>query len=352
MSSAADLVDVLPAHRFDEEKLKSYLAGRLDGVEDELVIKQFQGGQSNPTFLLQAGERRYVLRKKPPGKLLPSAHQVEREYKVINALGSTDVPVPTAHLLCENADVIGTAFYVMDYCEGRVYSHPALTEVARAERAPIFEAMADTLARLHSVDWRAVGLADFGRPDGYIGRQIARWSKQYEASKTDALPAMDKLMAWLPDNAPQEDETSIAHGDYRLGNLMLHPERPEVIAILDWELSTLGHPLADLAYCCLPYHMPSDTPGLRGLEGYDLAEQGIPSEEQFLQAYCQRTGRSGIPQWNFFLAFSLFRLAAILQGVYARALQGNASNADALEVGKRAGVLAEIGWKLAQEAKG
>lgn len=342
---AAELVDVLPAHRFDEAKLREYLRDQLEGVAQRFEVKQFQGGQSNPTFLLETGTRRYVLRKKPPGKLLPSAHQIEREYKVIRALGDTDVPVPTARLLCEDDSIIGTPFYVMDYVEGRILSHPALSEVPKEERAPIYEAVADTLARLHKVDWAAVGLADFGRPEGYVQRQIKRWSQQYEASKTGDLPAMDKLMAWLPENAPALDETSIAHGDYRLGNAMYHPQRPELVAVLDWELSTLGHPLADLAYCCLPYHMPE---GARGLAGRDLSAQGIPDEEAFLRSYCREAGRDEIPHWNFFLAFALFRSAAITQGVYARALQGNASNANAHFAGAHARLLAELGWQQAQ----
>lgn len=345
------VVDVLPAHRFDEAKLREYLEPHLEGVTESFVIKQFQGGQSNPTFFIQAGPHRYVLRKKPPGKLLPSAHQIEREYRVIQALQDTDVPVPTTRLLCEDDSIIGTPFYIMDFLEGRILEHPALQNAAKEERWAIYEAMADTLARLHRVDWRAVGLEDYGRPDNYVQRQIKRWSQQYEASKTHELPAMDRLIEWLPANAPTEDETAIAHGDFRLGNLMLHPSKPEVIAVLDWELSTLGHPLADLGYCCMPYHLPGDMPGIRGVVGLDLKEQNIPNEETFLRIYCERVGRDGVPHWYFFLAFSLFRIAAILQGVYARALQGNASSADALKVGERAGVLAEIGWKLAQKAE-
>lgn len=345
------LVDVLPAHRFDEAGLRDYLRPHLDGVAESFNVKQFQGGQSNPTFLIQAGKQRYVLRKKPPGKLLPSAHQVEREYRVIEALQKTDVPVPITRLLCEDDSIIGTAFYIMDFVEGRVLEHPALPNAAKEERWAIYEAMADTLAKLHRVDWQAVGLEGYGRPDQYVQRQIKRWSQQYEASKTGDLPSMERLMQWLPENAPEEDETTIAHGDFRLGNLMLHPSRPEVIAVLDWELSTLGHPLADLGYCCMPYHLPGDMPGIRGVTGLDLQAENIPDEQTFLRIYSERVGRDSVPDWYFFLAFSLFRIAAILQGVYARALQGNASNADALKVGERAGVLADIGWRLAQQAE-
>ncbi|KAA0694580.1 phosphotransferase family protein [Halopseudomonas laoshanensis] len=346
--SEATLIDVLPAHRFDEARLLSYLNGRLAGAEQGMQVKQFQGGQSNPTYLLTVGEHRYVLRKKPPGKLLPSAHMVEREYQVINALGSTDVPVPTARLLCEDPEIIGTAFYIMDYVEGRVHTQPLLSDVEQSQRLPIYRSMIETMAQLHNVDWKAVGLESYGKAEGYIPRQIKRWSGQFEASRTGDMPAMDALMAWLPENMPKDDHTTIAHGDFRIGNLILHPTEPKVVSILDWELATLGHPLSDLAYCCLPYHLPSGVNGVKGMLGADLKSMGLPEEQQVLEWYCQYSGRSEIPDWNFFLAFSLFRLAAILQGVYHRAVQGNASNADALEVGKRAGLLAERGWEIAQ----
>lgn len=348
------LVDVLDAHRFDEQKLKAWLQTAMPDIGDRLDIQQFQGGQSNPTFLLDTDSGRYVLRKKPPGKTLPSAHMVEREYKVIRALSdNTDVPVPQARVLCEDADIIGTPFYVMDFMPGRVVSHPALRALDRHERRPVHEAAMDTLAQMHAVDVNAVGLGDFGRPEGYVARQVARWTKQYQASKTDDMPAMDNLMAWLPDHLPKNDECAIAHGDYRLGNLMLAPDKPEIIAILDWELSTLGHPLADLAYYCLPYHLPMDLEGSRGIVGEDLEALNVPEEQELVEHYCRQSGRSGIDDWHVYLSFSLFRLAAIVQGVYARALQGNASNADALQVGKRASMLAEAGWRIAQNgAKG
>lgn len=349
MSNGPNLVEVLDAHRFDEAVLLRWLQKEMPGIGDTLDVKQFQGGQSNPTFLLTAGDRRYVLRKKPPGKVLPSAHMVEREYKVIRALSdNTDVPVPKARVLCEDSDIIGTPFYVMDYMEGRVVSHPALRDLDKAERRPVHHAAIDTMAKMHAVDVNKVGLGDFGRPEGYVARQVARWSKQYEASKTDEMPEMDKLMKWLPENLPARDESAIAHGDYRLGNLMLHPDKPEVIAILDWELSTLGHPLADLAYYCLPYNLEAGFEGMRGLIGEDLADIGIPDEQETIERYCKASGRDGIDDWHVFVSFSLFRLAAIVQGVYARALAGNASNADALEVGKRANLLAEAGWAVAQ----
>ena len=352
MSMTPELLAVLPAHKFDEARLLNWLQQALPEFGNQMDVKQFQGGQSNPTFLLDTGNRRYVLRKKPPGKTLPSAHMVEREYRVMRALAEhTSVPVPNARVLCEDSEVIGTPFYVMDFLEGRIHSHSALKELEREERMRAHHSAIDTLAALHSVDVNAIGLADYGRPEGYVSRQVARWSKQYLASRTDDLPAMDKLMAWLPENLPARDETSIAHGDYRFGNLMLAPDRPDVIAILDWELSTLGHPLADLAYYCLPYHLPADMPGMRGLNGEDLQELGIPSEQETIARYCAQTGRDGIDDWHVFLSFSLFRLAAILQGVYTRALDGNAANANALEVGKRASLLADIGWQIACEGR-
>ena len=350
MSITPELVEVLPAHKFDEASLLSWLQEAIPGFGTRLDVRQFQGGQSNPTFLLDTDSGRYVLRKKPPGKTLPSAHMVEREYKVMRALSEhTSVPVPNTRALCEDSNVIGTPFYVMDYLEGRIVSHSALRALDRQERLPAHHSAIDTLARLHSVDVKAVGLGDFGRPEGYVARQVARWSKQYLASKTDELPAMDKLMAWLPENLPSTDECAIAHGDYRFGNLMLAPQRPEVIAILDWELSTLGHPLADLAYYCLPYYLPSDLQGMRGLQGEDLEALGIPDEQETIARYCRQTGRDGIADWHVFLAFSLFRLASILQGVYKRALDGNAANANALDVGRRASLLADVGWRIASE---
>lgn len=305
MSMTPELVAVLPAHKFDEARLLNWLQQALPELGNQMDVKQFQGGQSNPTFLLDTGNRRYVLRKKPPGKTLPSAHMVEREYRVMRALAEhTSVPVPNARVLCEDSEVIGTPFYVMDFLEGRIHSHSALKELEREERMRAHHSAIDTLAALHSVDVNAIGLADYGRPEGYVSRQVARWSKQYLASRTDDLPAMDKLMSWLPENLPARDETSIAHGDYRFGNLMLAPDRPDVIAILDWELSTLGHPLADLAYYCLPYHLPADMPGMRGLNGEDLQELGIPSEQETIARYCAQTGRDGIDDWHVFLSFS------------------------------------------------
>ncbi|QJE73462.1 phosphotransferase [Aerophototrophica crusticola] len=343
--TGAVLIDVLPQHRFDEAALWRYLADHLDGFAEPATLQQFQGGQSNPTFLVTSGDgRRYVLRKKPPGKLLPSAHMVEREFKAMKALAGTAAPVPTARLLCEDATVIGTPFYVMDHVEGRVISDVALAGMDPAERAATYDAMNATLAALHQVDWKAAGLGDFGKPEQYVARQVERWSKQYVAAKTDDIPAMDKLMEWLPRHVPAGDETTIAHGDYRLGNLMLHPTEPRVVAILDWELATLGHPLSDLAYNCMAYHLPAGIKEFPGLKGLDLPALGIPTEEEYVAAYCRRTGRDGIPDWPFFLAFSFFRIASICQGVYARALAGNAADRRAKMYGQVAQATAEVGW--------
>ena len=356
---------VTRAHRFDERRLADYLGAQgLDDFRGHLTVRQYQGGQSNPTFRLEAGGRHYVLRKKPPGDLLPSAHLVEREYRVMKALADTDVPVPTMLLLCEDPAVIGQTFFVMEHVEGRVLSTPDLPEAASAaERTAIYDAMNRTLARLHTVDWRAAGLSDFGKPVDYVARQISRWTRQYEAARHREIPAMDALIEWLPDQVPActtaagragsaargggREETTIAHGDFRLDNMILHPSEPEVAAVVDWELSTLGHPLADLAYNCMTYHLPLGA-RWKGLGGVDRVALGIPSEEDYVAAYCRRTGRDGVPDWNFFMAFGLFRLASICQGVYARAMHGNASSRNAFEIGRKAPYLAETGWRIAQ----
>lgn len=347
MTGTGELIAVREAHRFDEARLVAYLHGHLPDCRGEIAVRQFQGGQSNPTFLIESSDRRWVLRKKPPGKLLPSAHMIEREYRVIRALAGTGVPVPAARLLCEDAGVIGTPFFVMDYVAGRVFTDPTLPDLAPAERGGVYGAMAETLARLHGVDWQAAGLADYGRPENYVARQIARWSKQYEASKTEDIPAMDRLIEWLPGHIPANEETTLAHGDYRLGNLIFDPAEPRVVAVLDWELSTLGHPLADLGYNCMLYHLPADLPTVRGFGDADLAALGIPDERQYVATYVKHTGRDPGGDWPFFLAFSLFRYAAIVQGVYARALQGNASSSTAAQLGRTAPLLAGIGWRIA-----
>jgi aminoglycoside phosphotransferase (APT) family kinase protein len=336
---------VLPAHRFDVSALERYLRERVDGFSGAVRVEQFRGGQSNPTYLVEAGARRYVLRRKPPGKLLPSAHAVDREYRVMTALADTAVPVPRTHCLSEDEAVLGTAFYVMDFVPGRVLWDPALPSASTAERAAMFDDMNRVIAELHRVDYDALGLGDFGKPGNYFARQIDRWTKQYRASETEAIEAMDNLIAWLPANIPPGDATSIVHGDYRLDNLVWSPTEPRIAAVLDWELSTLGHPLADFAYHMMTWRV---APGeFRGLLGHDLAALGIPSEEAYCTAYARRTGIGPIdPQaFGFYLAYNMFRLAGILQGVMARALQGNASSAKAMEAGRKARPMAEAAWR-------
>ena len=337
-------------HRFDEARLDHYLHDHMPNFRGPLTVQQFVGGQSNPTFLLDTRDARLVMRKKPPGTLLPSAHQVEREYRIIKALASTDVPVPRAHLLCEDAAIIGTAFFVMDFVEGRVMRDPLMPDSSPAERAACCDSMNDVLARLHKVDFRAVGLGDYGRPQAYVARQLARWTKQYEASKLDEIPEMDHLIDWLNRNIPAEDETTIAHGDYRMENLIFHPVEPRVVAVLDWELSTLGHPLSDLAWAMRPYHCPPGIDGVLSFQGTDLQALGIPSEHEFLAAYCRRVGRANLPDLTFFVAFSFFRGAAIAQGIAMRAKLGNASGPDAALRGAKARQTAELGWAIAQRA--
>jgi aminoglycoside phosphotransferase (APT) family kinase protein len=335
-------------HRFDETNLARYLSDRMPGFRGPLEVSQFLVGQSNPTFLLETPQGRFVMRKKPNGTLLQSAHQVEREYRIISALANTGVPVPRTHLLCEEPDVIGTSFFVMDYVEGRIIVEPLLPGLKRDERAAIYDSMNDTLARLHKVDFRAVGLGDYGRPEGYVARQVARWSKQYKASETEPIEAMDRLIDWMQAHIPLDDETTFAHGDFRLGNLILHPSEPRVVAVLDWELSTLGHPLADLAWNCLAYHYPAELADTGSFAGMDLKALGIPFEEDYLASYCGRVGRSNAGDYLFFVAFAFFRGAAIAQGIAMRAKLGNASAPDAEERGRRAAVSAQIGWDIAR----
>lgn len=344
---AADLVDVLPQHRFDEARLRDCLHEHMPAFGDDFSVKQFQGGQSNPTFLLIGHDRSLVLRKKPPGELLRGAHQVEREFKVMAALQDQAVPVPKMHFLCEDASVLGTAFFVMDHVAGRLSPMPHLPDIDREQRKPLLCAMTTHLARLHAVDWRRAGLEDFGKPQAYIARQLKTWSRQYEASRTGDMPAMDKLIARLGQCLPEDDAATIVHGDYRPGNMILAADRPDVAAILDWELSTIGHPLADLGYFCVPYHLPADVPGIKGLIGLDLGAAGLSSKDEIVDVYTAARGLPAIRDLDFYVAFSLFRLTAILQGVYARALKGNASSADAKSVGERAGFLAEHGWAVA-----
>jgi len=344
----SQLQEATERHRFDADRLAAYLATGLPGFAGPLSVKQFQGGQSNPTYLLVTPDRRYVLRSKPgpAARLLPSAHAIEREFRVMRALGAQGIPVPEVLLLCEDESVIGRAFFVMQYVEGRIFWEQALPGLTPAERGAIYDEMNRVIAALHRVDVDKAGLGDYGKAGNYFARQIGRWSKQYRASETEPIEAMDRLIDWLPHHVPADDETSVVHGDYRLDNLIFHPSEPRIIAVLDWELSTLGHPLADFSYLCMSWHIP---PGaFRGIAGLDLAALGIPQEPDFIRRYCERTGRSGIEHWSFYLAYNLFRIAAILQGVYKRATEGLASADNARQAGQKAKALAEIGWSYAQ----
>jgi aminoglycoside phosphotransferase (APT) family kinase protein len=329
----------------DIASLQTYLEANLPGFSGELSAEKFPGGQSNPTFKLSAGGQHYVLRRKPSGELLKSAHAVDREYRVISALRDTDVPVAKTYCLCEDDSVIGSMFYVMEYMDGRVFWDPTLPELeSNEERAAIYDEMNRVLANLHNVDVHAVGLGDFGRPGNYFERQISRWTKQYRASETEHSPAMEKLIEWLPANLPEDDGVvSLVHGDYRLDNVMFHKTEPRIIAVLDWELSTLGHPLADLSYQCMAWALPRVDQGLSGLGGVDRAALGIPTDEEYVARYCERTGRERIDHWNFYLVFCFFRLAAILQGVKKRAMIGTASSAEADSRAAMVEPLAEFG---------
>lgn len=334
-------------HQLDLARLGDYLKDRLPAFEGGLEAEKFPGGQSNPTFKLTAGDRHYVLRRKPPGELLKSAHAVDREFRVISALQDTDVPVPRTYLLCEDEDIIGSMFFIMEYMEGRVLWDPALEDAAdNAERGAVYDAMNETMAALHNVDVGAVGLSDYGRPGNYFERQLGRWSKQYRASETENIPDMEHLMTWLAQHMPEDDgNVSLVHGDYRLDNMMFHPTEPRVIALLDWELSTLGNPLADLANQCMAWMLPRDGE-MKGLAGIDRRALGIPTDEEYLARYCERTGRDGIPNWNFYLVFSMFRLAAILQGIVKRVQVGTASSAQADERGAMVKPLARLAAEL------
>lgn len=330
----------------DPQPLERFLAANLPGYAGGLRIEQFVGGQSNPTYRLHTHGASYVLRKKPPGELLPSAHAVDREYRLMKALAAHDVPVPGMLLYSDDQSVVGTPFFVMTHVEGRVFRDPMMPELAPANRRPMIVDLMDALARLHAVDYQAAGLSDYGRPGNYYARQVARWSKQYRASETHVIEAMDKLIAWLPDHIPADDRTTLVHGDYRIENAIVHPTLPKVAALVDWELSTLGHPMADLAHFCMMYHLPRRAFG--GYRDSDIAALAIPSEAEAIAAYAKRSGPVALADWPFYMAFALFRMTAILQGVYARALAGNASSPDGKERGARATDCAHHGWAIAQ----
>ncbi|MGH8528580.1 MAG: phosphotransferase [Nevskiales bacterium] len=335
--------------QFDAALLERYLRERIEGFTGPLAVEQFKGGQSNPTFKLMTPARDYVLRRKPAGKLLASAHAVDREYRVITALRDSEVPVARTWCLCEDDAVIGTTFFVMDCVAGRVFWDGALPEQSRAERAAIYSDMNRVIAALHRVNYQAVGLADYGKPGNYFERQIARWTRQYRASETGRMAAMERLIEWLPANIPPGDETGIVHGDFRLDNLIFHPTEPRIVAVLDWELSTLGHPLADFAFHCMTWRLNMGP--FRGIVGRNLTELGIPSEAEHMAAYCRATGRAGIEpsHWDFYMAYNLFRGAAILQGIMGRVVDGTAASPHAVEAGSAARPLAEMGWQQVEQ---
>jgi aminoglycoside phosphotransferase (APT) family kinase protein len=333
------LQDRLPA-------LQEWLHRHVAGFEGTLRAEAFEGGQSNPTYRLITGAGEYVLRRKPMGKLLPGAHAVDREFRVLRALAGTAVPVATPRAFCDDNAVIGSSFYVMDYVPGRIIFDPTLPGVPAAERHLMFDAMNEVIANLHGLDWRAAGLEGFGRAGGFLARQIARWTQQYRAATIDPIPAMDRLIAWLPAHLPAADEVSLVHGDYRIDNLMFHPTEPRIVAVLDWELSTIGDPLADFGYHAICWRIAPEL--FRGLAGIDVAALGIPTEAEYLNAYCRRTGRDSVEQWEFYLVYGMFRLAAIMHGILQRAVNGSAAGADAFDVGRRGARMAEAAWELAQ----
>ncbi|MGB5283899.1 MAG: phosphotransferase [Polyangiales bacterium] len=336
---------VREAHRFDEARLDAWMEENVDGYTGELQVCQFKGGQSNPTYWLADRERQYALRKKPPGELLQSAHAVDREFRVMRALADSDVPSAKMYALCEDHSVIGTSFFVMEYVQGRIFWNVQLPELEPTERRAIYEELARVLSAIHRVDLDASGLSDYGRPDSYVARQVKRWTKQYLASQTSDIAAMNTLIEWLPANIPDDEATALVHGDYRLDNIIFHPTEPRALAVIDWELSTLGHPLSDLAYACMLYDVM--LPKIGGLAGVDFEKTGIPAEDAFVSRYCDLVGRDGVPDLNYYKAFSIFRLAAIAQGVYKRSLDGNASSTEAAMFGAAVPHLAGIGCGLA-----
>jgi aminoglycoside phosphotransferase (APT) family kinase protein len=329
-------IAVQERHQFDIERLQQYMHEHVEGFSGSLTAEEFAGGQSNPTFLLNAGEQQYVMRRKPPGELLKSAHAVDREYKVMSALQNSNVPTAKTYALCTDDEVLGTWFYIMEYLDGRVIWDSTGGDYSPAERGELWDAANDALAKLHNVDYEEVGLSDFGKHSDYIARQFKRWSEQYEYTKTEDNPYMDNLIEYLPKNMPIEDSCTIVHGDPKIDNMMMHKERNEVIGILDWELSTLGNPLSDFAYMCMRYR--------DSLRGVDIKALGIPSEQEYIEAYCRRTGRSGIKNWDYYIAFNMFRLAAILQGIAKRVQDGTAASRSAEDAGSGAYDLSKLAW--------
>jgi aminoglycoside phosphotransferase (APT) family kinase protein len=344
--------EVRPGHELDAHRLQDYLQGSIENFAGPLSIRQFKGGQSNPTYLLQSPSGSYVMRRKPPGQLLKSAHAVDREYCVLSALHGAGFPVPRPLVLCEDEGVAGTMFYVMEYIAGRVFWDLDLPGLDPDERGAIYDHLNRTIADLHNLDYEKIGLAGYGKPGNYFARQISRWSKQYAASETANIDAMNRLIDWLPKNIPDDESTSIVHGDYRLDNIILHPTEPRVIAVLDWELSTIGHPLGDFTYHLMAWQMPDFGIGSAGLKDADLGALGIPTEEEYVARYCERTGRQGgIPHRDFYAAYNFFRIAAILQGIAGRVRDGTAASVHAEKTAKAVAPLAELGWNYARKSR-
>ena len=344
--------DAVPALRLDTARLESYLAAQIKGFAGPLTIKQFKGGQSNPTYLMETPARRYVLRRKPPGKLLPSAHAVDREYRVIRALHAQGFPVAEPLAYCADESVAGTAFYVMDFVDGRVFWEPQMPGSGPAERTAVYDSMCETISRLHTLDPVKIGLADFGRGENYVARQVERWSKQYRASETEKIDAMERLIDWLPKHIPESGPVRLVHGDYRLDNLIVARDRPKVVAVLDWELSTLGDPLADFSYHLMAWHMPhSDSAaGTATLVGHDLRALGIPAMSDYVDSYVARTGLDPRPHLSVYLAYNFFRIAAILQGIIGRVRDGTATSEFAPGKAEMIRPLADKAWAFAQQA--
>jgi len=333
-------------HQFDQHRLEEYLEAHVTGFRGPLEVREFKGGQSNPTYRLTSPSGALVMRRKPPGVLLPSAHAVDREYRIISALNQVDFPVPRAHVLCQDETVVGTAFYIMECVEGRVMWDSLLPGQERDERRAIYDSMNEVLVRLHTIDFAALGLEDFGRPGNYFARQIGRWSKQYRASETERIPEVDRLMEWLPDNIPDDDSISIVHGDYKLDNMITHPNEPRIIAVLDWELCTLGHPLGDLTYQLSQRRTPGGK--FEGLDDERLLDLGIPTEAEYVDTYCRRVGRAPIESLDFYLAYNLFRTAAILQGIAGRVRDGTAASEHAREMARNVRPLAQRAMEFAR----
>lgn len=334
----------------DTSALEAWLQSHIPGYQGPLEVSRFTGGQSNPTYRLHTPSKSYVLRRKPPGVLLKGAHAIEREARVLMALAQAQFPVPHVYGLCTDEAVIGSWFYVMDMVEGRVFWDASFSDVPQAERAAYMDAMNAVLAKLHRVDYNAIGLADYGKPGGYVARQIKRWSDQYQNDQDAGRnAAMDALVEWLPAHIPAHEQVALTHGDFRADNMIFHPSEPRVLAVLDWELSTLGDPLADFAYHAMMFRMPSDILG--GIAGVDLATAGLPDEASYVQAYCQRVGISGIDELDFYIIFNMFRFAAILHGIKARAVRGTATSANAQQMGERFERVAELAWAQVARVK-